>query len=73
MVKRTERRRTEERLRRIARAGEVGVMTWRRYKDVAAIVVPVDSDPARPAAPGKHPVTPAMAEAFEGRTGPRST
>jgi hypothetical protein len=47
--------------------GDVGVMTWRRFKDQADITVPVDSHPCA-VRPGNHPITPAMAEAFEGRT-----
>jgi len=46
--------------------GDVGVMTWRRFKDQADITVPVDSHPCA-VRPGNHPVTQAMAEAFEGR------
>lgn len=48
--------------------GDIGVMAWRKYKDVATIVVPVDVDPNRSVRPGDHPVTPAMAKAFEGTT-----
>ncbi|HOX08195.1 MAG TPA: hypothetical protein PK280_17500 [Planctomycetota bacterium] len=47
--------------------GDAGIITWRRFKDQADITVPVDSHPCA-VRPGNHPITPAMAEAFEGRT-----
>jgi hypothetical protein len=47
--------------------GDVGIITWRRFKDEADITVPVDSHPCA-VRPGNHPITPAMAAAFEGGT-----
>jgi len=47
--------------------GDVGLTTWRPFKGEAEQVVPVDMHP-RPVRPGNHPITPAMADAFEGRT-----
>jgi hypothetical protein len=47
--------------------GDIGVLTWRRFGQEADITVPVDSHPCA-VRPGNHPVTPAMAEAFAGRT-----
>jgi len=46
--------------------GDVGVITWRRFRDQADITVPADAHPCA-VRPGNHPVTPAMAEAFAGR------
>lgn len=112
-VKATMRRSTEERLRRLARAGEVfldgdlfraafimpetntgdqyrvepepfiaikrtllklkrlehgdvGVVAWRPFGEQADLCLPVDTHPL-PVRPGNHPISPAMAEAFNGR------
>ena len=49
-------------------SGDVGVMTWRKFESDAVLTVVVDLDPTRTPVPGRHPVTPALAAAFEGRT-----
>ena len=55
--------------------GDCSAQTWRRFrfkdrdgaeKDCAAVVVPLDPHPKDVKAP--HPVSPAMEEAFQGRT-----
>lgn len=46
--------------------GDVSAQAWRRFEDGATLVVPVDPHPCE--VKGKHPVTPAMEEAFAGRT-----
>jgi hypothetical protein len=48
--------------------GDIGVMTWRKFGEGAAIVVPVDSDPNRPSNPGSADRNSAMAAAFAGKT-----
>lgn len=48
--------------------GDIGVISWRPFKDgQAEIVVPVDLHCCA-VRPGNHPIKPAMAEAFAGRT-----
>ncbi|MCG3181268.1 MAG: hypothetical protein BIFFINMI_03647 [Phycisphaerae bacterium] len=60
-------KRTLMKLKRLE-AGDVGVTTWRPFgPGQAEQVVPVDIHPLA-VRPGNHPIPPAMAEAFAGRT-----
>ncbi len=47
--------------------GDASAQAWRRFEDGAAVVVPVDPHPKGVKA--KHPVDPALEEAFAGRVG----
>lgn len=61
--------RTKQALLNIKRLeeGDVGIMAWRPFNGEADIVVPVDTGPLS-VRPGNHPISPAMAEAFAGKT-----